>query len=125
VLASRRENGSAVIAVWNLAEVVQPGGIPGASFERKVTGEQKQILLTLKGAREGQSVKVSYVDQTRGSPFPEWRKLGSPQYPTMAQMDTIRKSAELAPPTAMKLGKNGELLLDLPAECLALVEVES
>jgi xylan 1,4-beta-xylosidase len=125
VLASRRDNGSVALAVWNLAEVMQPGGIPGAAFERKVTGgEPKQFLLTLKGARSGQSVKVSYVDQARGSPFPEWRKLGSPQYLTMAQIETIRKSAELAAPETLKLGKDGELILSLPPECLALIEVD-
>jgi xylan 1,4-beta-xylosidase len=122
VLASRRDDGSAVIAVWNLAEVAQPGGLPGASWDRKVTGEQKQMHIVLKGARPGQSVKVSYVDRLRGSPYPEWRKLGSPQYPTMAQMESIRKSAELAAPETRKLGKNSELVLDLPPECLALIE---
>ena len=56
--------------------------------------------------------------------MPEWRKLGSPQYPTIAQMDLIRKSAELAPAEIRKLGKNGELVLDLPPECMALIEIE-
>jgi xylan 1,4-beta-xylosidase len=124
VLASRCNDGSSVIAVWNLAEVAQPNGIPGMSFERKVNGAQKQIQLILKGARPGQTVKISYVDQLRGSPYPEWRKLGSPQYPTMAQMDLIRRSAELAPPEIRKLGKNSELVLDLPPECIALIEVK-
>lgn len=123
VIASRRTDGSAAIAVWNLAEVPQPSGIPGAASERKVAGAQRQIRVVLKGARAGQSVNVSFVDQVHGSPFPEWRKLGSPQYPTPAQIETIRKSAELGAPATMKLGKNSELILDLPPEGLALVEI--
>jgi xylan 1,4-beta-xylosidase len=125
VLASRRNDGSVAIAVWNLAEVPQASGMPGASWDRKVIGDQKQIQVVLKGARPGQTVEVSHVDHFHGSPYPEWRKLGSPQYPTLAQMELIRKSAELAPPETRKLGKNGELVLDLPPESLALIEVEA
>jgi xylan 1,4-beta-xylosidase len=123
LLASRRKDGSYAVAVWNLAEVPQPGGIPGAAWERKVAGAPKQVRLVLEGARSGQKVKISYVDYERGSPYPMWRKLGSPQYPTIAQMDTIRKAAELAEPETRKLGKEKELVLDLPPECLALIEI--
>jgi xylan 1,4-beta-xylosidase len=122
VLASRRADSSAAVAVWNLAEVKQPGGIPGASAVRDSVGEPKKIRVVLKGARSGQKVNVTYVDLVRGSPYPEWRRLGSPQYPTMVQIEAIRKSAELAAPETMKLGKGGELILDLPPECLALIE---
>jgi xylan 1,4-beta-xylosidase len=123
VLASRLDNGDAAIAVWNLADVSQSAGIPGVTWERKVNGTAKQIHLKLKGAKPSASVKVSFVDRDRGSPFPEWRKLGSPQYPTMSQIEQIRKSAELPEPTAMNLDKNGELVFDLPPEGIALVEL--
>jgi xylan 1,4-beta-xylosidase len=125
VLASRRENGASAIAVWNLAEVSQPSGMPGATWERTVIGNSKQIRLILKGAIPNASVKVSFVDRDRGSPFPEWRRLGSPQYPTAQQIAQIRKSAELPEPTVMELNKTGELILDLPPECLALVEIDA
>ncbi|MEO6567458.1 MAG: glycosyl hydrolase, partial [Opitutaceae bacterium] len=124
VLASRHADGAVAVAVWNLAEVKQPGGIPGASAVRDVVGQPKKIRVLLKGAHAGQKVKVSYVDQVRGSPYPEWRKLGSPQYPTLAQIETIRKSAELASPEILKAGKEGDLVLDLPPECLALLETD-
>lgn len=123
VLASRRADGSAAIAIWNLAEVGQPGGIPGASLVRKVVGEPKSYRLSLKGARAGQAVKVTYVDQDRGSPYPAWRRLGSPQYPTLAEIEAIRKSAELAEPQTMRLSKAGDLVIDLPPEGVALVEI--
>ncbi len=122
VLASRRSDGSAAIAVWNLAQVAQASGIPGASWTRNVVGAPKIVEVTLKGARAGDAVKVSYVDQDRGSPYPAWRRLGSPQYPTLVEIDAIRKSAELAPPQVVRLGKGGTVTLALPAECLALIE---
>jgi xylan 1,4-beta-xylosidase len=125
VLASRLDNGGAAIAVWNLADVPQAAGMPGATWERKVIGTAKQIHLKLKEAKPNTSVKVSFVDRDRGSPFPEWRRLGSPQYPTMSQIEQIRQSAELPEPTAMNLDKNGELVFDLPPEGIALVELEA
>jgi len=115
--------GGAAVLVWNLAEVQQPAGIPGARNERKVIGQPKRLQVTLKGAKPGQSVKVSFVDQERGSPFPTWRALGSPQYPTLEQLAKIRAAAELPPPETRRLGKAGELVLDLPPEGVALIEL--
>jgi xylan 1,4-beta-xylosidase len=48
--------------------------------------------------------------------------MGSPRYPTRAQLDTIRKAAEIAPPELRTLDARGQLVLDLPAEGVALIE---
>lgn len=121
-LASRGETGATVL-VWNLADVKQPSGIPGMSNTRDVVGETKRYEITFRGGRAGQSVEVSYVDMERGSPFPTWRKLGSPQYPSREQLTAIRSAAELAAPQRLKLGRRGELVLDLPPEGVALVRL--
>lgn len=123
VLATRRVNGSAAVLLWNLAEVTQPAGIPGASSVRKVTGEAKRFRLKLSGARAGASARVSYVDQERGSPMPRWRAMGSPQYPTREQIAEIRASAELRAPEVRRVGRGGELVIALPPEGVALVEI--
>jgi xylan 1,4-beta-xylosidase len=122
-LATRTADGGAAVMVWNLAETTQPNGIPGAHVTRTVKGAPHRYAVRLDGARAGQSVRISYVDQTRGSPLPAWRALGSPQYPTEAQLDRIRKAAELAPPEVRKLGPSGEIVLDLPPEGVALIEL--
>jgi xylan 1,4-beta-xylosidase len=122
-LASRRAGGGAAVLVWNLAEAQQASGIPGASSERKVTGEAKRYRVSLRGAKPRQAVKVSYVDQQRGSPYPTWRALGSPKYPTKDQLAKIRAAAELAPPEARKLSAAGDLVIDLPPEGVALIEL--
>jgi xylan 1,4-beta-xylosidase len=121
-LASTTDSGKFAALVWNLADVQQAPGIPGASRERKVTGTRKAMLVRMRGAQAGQRVQVSYVDQERGSPYPAWRAMGSPQYPTREQMDAIRKSAELAAPELKTLNGRGEIILDLPPEGVALVE---
>ena len=122
-LATRTGKGIAAL-VWNLAEVQQPSGIPGMSRERKVIGTSKRVNVVLRGARPGAPVKVSYVDQERGSPLPKWRELGSPQYPTREQIKEIRRAADLAPPETRRLDRGGGLTLELPPEGVALVELE-
>jgi xylan 1,4-beta-xylosidase len=109
--------------VWNLADVQQAEGIPGRSTTRTVSGEPKTIEVSFKGASAGRAVAISYVDMERGSPFPKWRALGSPQYPTPAQIQMIRAAAELAPPEKRRLSSRGTLSLQLPAEGVALIEL--
>ena len=122
-LAARGADGRAAVLVWNLAEALQPAGIPGATSDRKVTGGPKRLAVRLRGARAGRAVRISYVDQMRGSPLPAWRAMGSPKYPSREQMDRIRASAELAPPEVRRLGPGGEIAIDLPPEGVALIEL--
>jgi len=49
--------------------------------------------------------------------------MGSPAYPTQAQIQQLRKAAELPAPESHDL-KSGELMVTLPAYGLALVEVK-
>lgn len=122
-LAARGRDGAVSALVWNLAEAVQPAGIPGSTAERKVTGVGKRLDVRFDGARAGARAKVRFVDQDRGSPMPAWRAMGSPRYPTMAQIEVLRKAADIAQPVDMRLDRNASLSLDLPPEGVALVEL--
>jgi xylan 1,4-beta-xylosidase len=121
-LASRDKAGRFSVLVWNLAEVDQPGGIPGMTAERKIRGASKRITLALDGIKGRRSAEVRYVDWERGSPMPTWRAMGSPQYPSRAQVAQLRK-ASLPLVERRRLESDGTLTLDLPPEGLALVEV--
>ena len=122
-LASRKADGKASVLVWNLAEVTQAKGMPGAQVARKVTGERKQIAVTMRSAHADQHVQVSYVDWERGSPMPAWHALESPQYMTLAQLAYVRASAELAAPQMHKLDAKSTITLELPPEGVALLEL--
>ena len=122
-LASRRGNGSVAALVWNLADVEQAAGLPGASHTRNVKGEAKRYAIQITGARPGQRVQVRYVDQERGSPMPAWRAMGSPQYIKPDQLKLLRRRAEIPPPQSMKLDTTGNVTLDLPPEGVALLEL--
>jgi len=122
-LASRTVDGGIAVLVWNLAEVTQARGIPGVSRVRKVIGEVKKLAVSFRGAKPGQAVKVSYVDQERGSPMPTWHAMGRPQYPTRTQLAELRTAAEIAAPVTIKLDARGSLTLELPPEGIALLEM--
>ena len=121
-LASRREDGRLAALVWNLAEVGHPAGLPEATAVRKPVGERKHLAVTMAGMAAGATVRVRYVDQQRGSPVPAWKAMGSPRLPTVAQIDTLRRAAQVAPPELRRLGPGGTLMLDLPPEGVALIE---
>jgi xylan 1,4-beta-xylosidase len=122
-LASRRPDRSTAALVWNLAEVVQPSGIPDQNHSRSVQGEAKRFEIEFVGSRPGQRVLIRYVDQERGSPMPAWRGMGSPQYLKPDQIKLLRQRAEIAPPETLRLDAARRLQIDLPPEGVALIEV--
>lgn len=122
-LGSRREGGKVSALVWNLAEAQQAAGIPGATSTRNVEGAPKKLDIRFAGQRPGTRARVSFVDQERGSPMPAWRAMGSPQYPTQAQIAELRKASEIPPPVTVRLDRSASLALDLPPEGVALIEL--
>jgi xylan 1,4-beta-xylosidase len=122
-LASRRGDKSTAALVWNLADVSQASGMPGQSHTRTVKGTAKRFQVELAGARAGQRVQVRFVDQERGSPLPAWREMGSPQYLKPEQIDLLRRRAEIEPAKILKLDAARQVVLDLPPEGVALLEL--
>jgi len=109
VLATRAADGSIVVAVWNYASPEQAGA-------------EKKITLKFKGASPKQAW-VSVADGDHGDVHSAYEKMGSPRYPTQAQIEQLRKVSQLAAPAKQSL-TNGELTLTLPTYGLALVRVK-
>ena len=121
-LASRKPDGGLAVLVWNLAEVPQAAGLPNAKAPRMVMGEQRRIAVHLPDLAPGQRVRVRVVDRTSGSPLPAWAAMGSPKLPTMAQIDQLRRAAQLPTARVMRLDAGRGLTLDLAPEAVALIE---
>jgi xylan 1,4-beta-xylosidase len=68
------------------------------------------------------TARITVVDAEHGSPLPAWDKMGRPPFPTLAQIEALRKAAALPSPRTEKL-TNGSLTLTLPPHALALIEV--
>jgi xylan 1,4-beta-xylosidase len=108
VLVTRRNDGTLVLAVWNYAP-------PGDQ------GSLRTFSLRFKGMSAKQAV-ISRVDREHGDVRGAYQRMGSPRYPTQAQIRALRRAGELPPPEIRTL-KNDELLLALPAHGLAVLEV--
>ncbi|PYX30010.1 MAG: glycosyl hydrolase family 39 [Acidobacteria bacterium] len=108
-LLTRRKDGSLVLALWNYAPPEQPGA-------------PKTVVLHFKDAKLKHAV-ISRVDPGHGDVHAVYEKLGAPHYPTQAQIEQLKKAADLPAPESRAL-KNGELTVTLPSYGLALVEVK-
>jgi len=67
-------------------------------------------------------VLISRADETHGNTLAAYRKLGNPQYPTIAQVEQINREGELPPPEAVAL-KNGTVEITVPVNGIAILEL--
>jgi xylan 1,4-beta-xylosidase len=109
VLLTRRNDGTLVLAAWNY-------------FPPGETGASRTITLQFKNAKLRQAL-ISRLDSEHGDVRPVDEKMGSPRYPTPAEIEELRKAAALPQPETRKL-KNDELTLTLPAHGLAIIELK-
>jgi xylan 1,4-beta-xylosidase len=110
VLVTRKKDGSIVLAIWNL-------------FLPEETGSPKSFTLHFKGLAGTSSAHITIVDPEHGSPLPAWERMGHPAFPTLSQIEELRKAGELPAAQTQNL-KNGSLVLTLQPHALALIQVE-
>ncbi len=111
LLVTRRANGTLVLAAWSLVEP------PGARVA------DKQMTITLPGLPASARATVRRVDAEHGDTLGAWKQMGSPAYPTLAQIAALQKIGTLGEPEAVAL-KNGSMSLRIPASGLAVVEIQ-
>ena len=108
-LLTRRDDGTLVLAVWNY-------------LPPEETGLPRTVTLHFKNTNLRHAV-ISHLDHDHGDFHSVYEKMGSPRYPTQAQIQDLRRGAELPHPEAAEL-ENGELTLTVPAHGLAVVELK-
>jgi xylan 1,4-beta-xylosidase len=109
-LATRRKDGTLVVAAWNMA----PPGLPGAL---------QNVTFVFRGAGATR-VQVSRVDPVSGNVHTAYRAMGSPRYPTEAQIRQLRSAAQLPGPQTYEL-RNGSVTIEIPAHGLVLLELKN
>jgi xylan 1,4-beta-xylosidase len=109
-LVTRRKDGAIVLSLWNLVPLGQ-------------SGAPKTVILEFQHLGEGRRAYISRLDRDHGDPHPAYGKMGSPRYPTRAQIKELRSATELPPPESRDL-MNGRLTLTIPPEGLALIELK-
>jgi xylan 1,4-beta-xylosidase len=108
-LLTRRNDGALILAVWNYAAPDQ-------------TGSPKTFRLRLNGAKVHRA-SISRVDQDHGDFHSTYEKMGSPSYPTQAQILQLRQATDLFRPENQRI-KNNELTITLPPHGLAVIELK-
>jgi xylan 1,4-beta-xylosidase len=108
-LVTRNADGKLVLAVWNYA--TEP------------SAPSKTFTLRFESLGGNKKAYIRRVDRDHGDPRPTYEKMGSPRYPTMAQLAELRKVTVLPGPEMQKL-KNHELTLEIPAQGLAVIELK-
>jgi xylan 1,4-beta-xylosidase len=111
VLVTRRKDGELVVAAWNLV-----------AMDQLASGVPITLRLNFKGVPPGARIAIERVDDSHGNPMIAYRAMGSPHYPTEAQVAEMNKASALPAPQTAKLN-GGVLELTLPINGLAVVEV--
>lgn len=111
VLVTRRKDGTLVVAAWNLVDM-----------DKLADGKPITMQLTFKGVKTGAQVRIKRVDEKHGNPLAAYKAMGSPVYPTQAQVAEMNKASALPAPESARL-KDGKLELTLPVNGLAVIEI--
>jgi len=109
VIVTRRKNGELVVAVWNLVPPDQQGS-------------PRTVTLEFQNAKVHRA-SISRVDDTYGNTLAAYVKMGSPRYPTEAQVRQLNRESALPAPESASL-KNNRLTLTLPVNGFALLELK-
>lgn len=111
ILVTRRADGSLAIAAWNLVDPDQKGSARRLEFE---------VL----GVTPGSAVQVSRADSEHGNTLAAYKRMGSPRYPTQAQVRELNRIAEKS--SAQDLRRpHGTIKLEVPVNGLVLLEIRT
>ena len=106
-IVTRRKDGSFVVAAWNYAPPETP------SPPSTVTLRFKEMA--------PQQASIWIVEPEHGDVRPTYAKMGSPRYPTPAEIRELKKAAEMPAPVVQTL-TGSDLTLHLSRYGLAVVE---
>jgi xylan 1,4-beta-xylosidase len=106
VLVTRRPDGSLIVALWNYVAPAE-------------AGVAKTIVLRLPASVH--SAHVLRLDADHGDVASEYRRMGSPPYPTRAQLAELIKASALPPPQELAV-VNERVSVTLPPNGLATVQ---
>lgn len=112
ILVTRRKDGTLVVAAWNLVDM-----------DQLAQGKPLPMRLDFKGVPANAAYSIQRVDAAHGNPMPAYKAMGSPRYPTQAQIKALNKASSLPAPENGKLENSG-LQLNLPVNGLVLIEIQ-
>jgi len=129
VLVTERTDGSIAILLWNLIPL-SPGQRTSTGDPTLQTGVQyssegatKEFVLAFEGERRHLKGKITRVDENSGSLRRAYEQMGSPAYPSVQQIEKLKRNSEVAKPENATFTARGELTVRIPPNGVALVEL--
>ena len=121
-LATRRSDGSLVLALWNYAP---PDGT-GASYTAPpaTRGPSKTFTLKLAGVAPNAQATILRLDEDHGNVVKTFDAMGRPAFPSREQIVKLREAGRPAPAERTSL-KAGRLTLQIPPQGLVVVTIEN
>jgi xylan 1,4-beta-xylosidase len=120
VLATRKADGSIVVALWNYAAPYGSGAIytPPPGNQPSI----KTFMLTLNGVSANAAVKISRVDADHGNVIKTYDAMGRPSILSRDQITELRTAGQPASVEASSLSKN-MIKIDVPPHGLVLLKI--
>jgi xylan 1,4-beta-xylosidase len=120
VLATRRSDGSIVLALWNYGPPHGTG--PTYTPPPADLGPTKTLTLKLSGTSQNASVQILRLDTDHGNVLKTFDSMGRPPFPTRDQITQLRAAGQPSPAEHTSL-HNGTLTITIPPQGLALVTI--
>ncbi|HEX5960752.1 MAG TPA: glycosyl hydrolase family 39 [Rhodanobacteraceae bacterium] len=120
-LATRRADGTLVVALWNYAPPVAAGPdyVPGPP-----QGAVKRFELDVSHLASAATATVWRLDATHGNVIATFDRMGRPAFPGRAQIAELRAAGRGSPPQKLAV-RDGRLTLDVPPQGLVVLEVRA
>ncbi|HEV7122535.1 MAG TPA: glycosyl hydrolase family 39 [Rhodanobacter sp.] len=118
-LATRRDDGTVVLALWNYA---LPVGKTASYTPGKPAGAPKHFSVDVRNLSGGAHATVWRVDETHGNAVALFDKMGRPDSPSREQLVQLREAGQLAAPEQLDVN-NGKFEIDIPPQGLVVVEL--
>ncbi|WP_430392046.1 GH39 family glycosyl hydrolase [Dyella sp. 20L07] len=118
-LATRRADGTVVLALWNYAP---PVGDTASYTPGEPKGAIKHFDVDLRHLKADAQATVWRVDQTHGNAVAAFDQMGRPAFPSREQITQLRAAGKLAAPETAAL-QNGHLQIDIPPQGLVVIEL--
>ena len=109
-IVTKTRDGGLAIAAWNLVD-------PGEQ------GSSRTMTLVFQHPSPDMRVTTQRVDESHGNVLPFYAKMGSPQYPSPAQIEELNGETALPLPEETK-PEHGQIQLRLTPNTLVLVQVD-
>ena len=110
VLVTRGKNGKLIIAAWNLVDPDREGSAETIEFQ-------------IAGVAPNAGVEITRADAEHGNTLAAYKKMGSPRYPTRAQVDQLNRVADEVKSEPSHL-TGGVVRLEIPVNGILVLELK-